>query len=65
MLDGENNLEGEFEIEKIPSHTVEARSRYLVPAVDHLRGIKVDMTRYVLEVVGWVTCQFGKGSFST
>lgn len=45
MLDGGNNLEGEFEIEKIPSHTVEARSRYLVPAVDHLRGIKVDMTR--------------------
>lgn len=49
MLDGENNLEGEFEIEKIPSHTVEARSRYLVPAVDHLQGIKVDMTRYVLD----------------
>ncbi|GJW90741.1 autophagy-related protein 18f-like protein isoform X2 [Tanacetum coccineum] len=45
ILDRENNLEGEFEIEKIPSHTVEARSRYLVPAVDHLRGIKVDMTR--------------------
>nr|XP_043608830.1 autophagy-related protein 18f [Erigeron canadensis] len=43
-MDGENNSEGEFEIEKIPAHTVEARSRYLVPAVD-LQGPKGQMTR--------------------
>ncbi|KAK1435647.1 hypothetical protein QVD17_01413 [Tagetes erecta] len=40
-----NNSKGEFEMEKIPSHMVEARSRYLVPAVGYLREHKVQMNR--------------------
>lgn len=45
IMDGVNKSKGEFEIEKIPTHTIEARSRYLVPAVDHLQGPKVQTTR--------------------
>ncbi|XP_076893256.1 autophagy-related protein 18f-like [Bidens hawaiensis] len=38
--------QGEFEMEKIQTHTVEARSRYLVPAVGHLWEPKVQTTRF-------------------
>ncbi|KAL8215748.1 hypothetical protein R6Q57_022585 [Mikania cordata] len=44
-VDWEKNLEGEFEIEKIPTHAVEARSRYMVPVVDKVQGPKVQITR--------------------
>ncbi|KAD5507672.1 hypothetical protein R6Q59_031540 [Mikania micrantha] len=40
-----NNSKGEFEIEKILTHMVESRSRYLVPAVEYLQEPKVQMTR--------------------
>ncbi|KAI3686239.1 hypothetical protein L1987_79913 [Smallanthus sonchifolius] len=45
-VDGENNLKGEMEIEKIPTHTVEARSRHLVLAVDYLQRPDVQITRF-------------------
>ncbi|KAI7747406.1 hypothetical protein M8C21_002327 [Ambrosia artemisiifolia] len=44
-VDGEKTLKGEMEIEKIPTRTVEAKSRYLVPAVDYLQGPKIQITR--------------------
>ncbi|KAI3820544.1 hypothetical protein L1987_08092 [Smallanthus sonchifolius] len=44
-VDGGNNLKGEMEIEKIPTHTVEVRSRYLVPAVDYLQRPEFQITR--------------------
>lgn len=49
IMDGVNNSNGEFEIEKIPTHTIEARSRYLVPAVDHLQGPKVQTRVFSLD----------------
>ncbi|CAI9261167.1 unnamed protein product [Lactuca saligna] len=45
IMEEENNSKGEFEIEKIITHTVEARPRHLVPAVDHFRGPIVQTTR--------------------
>ncbi|CAH1428673.1 unnamed protein product [Lactuca virosa] len=45
IMEEENNSKGEFEIEKITTHTVEARPRHLVPAVDHFRGPIVQTTR--------------------
>ncbi|XP_076948314.1 autophagy-related protein 18f-like isoform X2 [Bidens hawaiensis] len=44
-VDRVNDSRGEFEIEKIQTHTVEARSRYLVPAVGHIWEPKMQTTR--------------------
>ncbi|MFS7963490.1 putative transcription factor WD40-like family [Helianthus anomalus] len=44
-VDGVSNSMGEFEIERIPTHTVEARSRHLVPAVGYLPEPKVQTAR--------------------
>ncbi|KAL4566836.1 hypothetical protein LXL04_030961 [Taraxacum kok-saghyz] len=44
-LNMENNSKGEIEIENIPTHTLEARSRHLLPAVNHFRGPKPQITR--------------------
>ncbi|KAM0018543.1 putative transcription factor WD40-like family [Helianthus debilis subsp. tardiflorus] len=44
-VDGDENLNGELEIEKIATRTVEAKSRYLVPAVDYLQGPKAQIAR--------------------
>ncbi|KAI7737700.1 hypothetical protein M8C21_011872 [Ambrosia artemisiifolia] len=44
-VDGVNNSKGEFEIEKVPTQAVEARSRYLVPAGGYLQEPKVQTTR--------------------
>ncbi|XP_071701798.1 autophagy-related protein 18f-like isoform X2 [Rutidosis leptorrhynchoides] len=46
MKDSGNYLKGESEIEKIPTHTVEARSRYLVPAIDHFQRPRVQLARF-------------------
>jgi len=40
-------MDGEFEIEKIPTHMVESRPRYLVPAVNHFQEPKTQVTRYL------------------
>ncbi|KAI3688560.1 hypothetical protein L2E82_46211 [Cichorium intybus] len=45
IMEEENNLKGEFEIEKISTQMVEGRPRYLVPAVDHFRGPNVQIKR--------------------
>ncbi|XP_071692181.1 autophagy-related protein 18f-like [Rutidosis leptorrhynchoides] len=40
-LDDVTKDECEIEIEKIPTHTVEAKSRYLVPTIDHFQHPRV------------------------
>ena len=37
---------GEVEIERIPTHTIEARSKHLVPVFDYLQTSKYQKTRY-------------------
>lgn len=44
-MDEENVSGGEFETERIPTHTIEARSKGLFPAFEYLPTPKIQQTR--------------------
>jgi len=45
-MDEEAALGGEFEIERIPTRVIEARSKNLVPIVDYIQTPKSQQTRF-------------------
>lgn len=45
-MDREIDSGGEFEIERVPTRTIEARSKDLVPVFDYLQSTKYQKTRY-------------------
>lgn len=47
-MDPEITLGGEVEIERVPTRTIEARSKGLVPVFDYLQTTKYQKTRYEL-----------------
>lgn len=54
-MDEGNSMRGEIEIEKIPTRTIEARSKDLVPVFDYFRSSKIRHARCV-KFSFWPSC---------
>ena len=46
IIDEADAAGGEFEIERIPTRVIQARSKHLIPVFEYLQAPKVQQTRY-------------------